>query len=285
VGAREHCTYEIVPEQANAIRWAAGKVADGWSLARIADALDRQGLRGGHGGKITPVAVRSWLTAPSIAGHRVHRGTDLGPGSGNWPAILDEQMWREVGAVLAQPRIVRRRDGGTYPVTTAHTGPAGRKYLLTGGLARCDVCSAPTRQRQLRRAWQGRAGRARLGGRHRPRPGTAARTGPAPPGRRAGRDLEAALTASLANAKPGPEVKPEPGENWELKQGDRIMRMLAEYGAEGVDPQTMSAGMHDMPTTKIRSHLRRLAKADNSPVEEVETGKYRRRPTGPGQPG
>jgi len=80
-------------------------------------------------------------------------------------------------------------------------------------------------------------------------------------------------------------VKPEPGENWELKQGDRIMRMLAEYGAEGVDPQTMSAGMHDMPTTKIRSHLRRLAKADNSPVEEVETGKYRRRPTGPGQPG
>ena len=45
--------------------------------------------------------------------------------------------------MLAQPRIVRRRDGGTYPVTTAHTGPAGRKYLLTGGLTRCGVCGAP----------------------------------------------------------------------------------------------------------------------------------------------
>src|SRR5262249_30752947 len=110
VGRRETRTYEIVPEQAEAIRWAAGQVLDGWSLSRIAEALDRQGLRGVHGGKITPVAVRSWLTAPTVAAHRVHRGTDLGPGTGNWPAILDEQTWASVGAVLAQPRIVRRRD-------------------------------------------------------------------------------------------------------------------------------------------------------------------------------
>jgi hypothetical protein len=112
---------------------------------------------------------------------------------------------------------------------------------------------------------------------------------PSPAPRRAAagetRDLEAALTASLANARPGPEVHQEPHENWELRQGDRIMRHLALYGAEGADVQTMSAGMHDMPTTKIRAHLRKLAKADNGPVEETEPGKYRRRPTGPGQPG
>jgi hypothetical protein len=96
-------------------------------------------------------------------------------------------------------------------------------------------------------------------------------------------DLEAALTASLANAKPGPVVIAEPRENWELKQGDRIMRHLALYPG-GVDPATMSAGMHDMPTTKIRAHLRRLMK-DSGPVVEVEPGRYARRPTGPGQPG
>ena len=88
-------------------------------------------------------------------------------------------------------------------------------------------------------------------------------------------DLEAALAASIA------QVRQEPRENWELRQGDRIMRHLALY-PDGTDAQTMAAGMHDLSSTKIRAHLRRLAK-DDGPVEEIETGKYRRRPTSPGQ--
>jgi hypothetical protein len=106
---------------------------------------------------------------------------------------------------------------------------------------------------------------------------------PAPAPRRAtageSTDLEAALAASLANARPGPEVKPEPQENWQLKQGDRIMRHLALY-PDGIDAQTMSAGMHDMPTTKIRAHLRRLMKNDG-PVVQVSDGVCARRPTEP----
>lgn len=107
---------------------------------------------------------------------------------------------------------------------------------------------------------------------------------PAPRRRDASPDenLEAALTASLTSAQP--QVHQEPQENWDLKQGDRIMRMLALYGADGIDAQTMSAGMHDMPTAKIRAHLRRLMKNDG-PVAETEPGRYARRPTGPGQPG
>jgi hypothetical protein len=57
------------------------------------------------------------------------------------------------------------------------------------------------------------------------------------------------------------------------------MRHLSLY-PDGIDAQTMSAGMHDMPTAKIRAHLRRLMK-DNGPVEEIEKGKYARRPTEP----
>ena len=106
---------------------------------------------------------------------------------------------------------------------------------------------------------------------------------PAPRRRVAGPDgdLEAALTASLANAKSGPEVKAEPRENWQLKQGDRIMRHLALY-PEGIDAQTMSAGMHGLDSTKIRAHLRRLAKNDG-PVVQVSNGVYARRPTEPGE--
>ena len=100
---------------------------------------------------------------------------------------------------------------------------------------------------------------------------------PAPRRRAATSDenLEAALAASLANAQPQPEVHKEPRENWELRQGDRIMRHLALY-PDGIDAQTMSAGMHDMPTAKIRAHLRKLAKADSGPVEETDPGRYRR---------
>lgn len=38
---------------------------------------------------------------------------------------------------------MERADGSTYPVGAAHTGYAGRKYALTGGLLVCGVCQAP----------------------------------------------------------------------------------------------------------------------------------------------
>ena len=141
-GADDTRTYAIVPEQAEAIRFAADKVLSGWSLSNIAAELDGRGLRGVHGGRITAGAVRLILTSPSTAGLRVHRGRVVG--KGNWPPILDEQTWQRVGAKLAANRTVSRSDGGTYPVGERHRGnPAGRKYVLTGGLALCGVCGAP----------------------------------------------------------------------------------------------------------------------------------------------
>jgi site-specific DNA recombinase len=47
---------------------------------------------------------------------------------------------------------VDRADGGTYPVGSAHTGYTGRKYALTGGLARCGVCGGPLGGQRLQAA-------------------------------------------------------------------------------------------------------------------------------------
>jgi hypothetical protein len=162
-------TYVIVAEQAAAIRWAAEKVLAGLSLSSVAAALrdgtwtapgppapltgrHRVKLRDGDGAVITdeegnPVtrasqlragSVRNMITMPSVAGKRVVRGVIVG--DGNWPAILDENTWQACRAKLSAPRVVDRSNGGIYAVSPAHSGYSGRKYMLTGGLARCGVC-------------------------------------------------------------------------------------------------------------------------------------------------
>lgn len=133
-------TYAQVPVEAAAIRQAAEWVLSGWSLSNIAAEFNGRGLRGAHGGKIGPGAVRNMVTVATVAGHRVYRGRIVG--KGNWSPILDGDTWQACRLKLSQPRRVARKDGkGTYPVTEQHRGNStGRKYLLTGGLARCGVC-------------------------------------------------------------------------------------------------------------------------------------------------
>lgn len=135
-------TYVQVPAEAAALRQAAEWVLSGWSLSNIASELRGRGLRGAHGGKVTPGSVRSSLLAPTIAGHRVYRGEIVA--RGNWTPVLDHDTWQACRVRLTQPRRVRRADGkGTYPITEKHNGHAGRRYLLTGGLAVCGVCGKP----------------------------------------------------------------------------------------------------------------------------------------------
>ncbi len=133
-------TLEIVPQQAGAILWAADRVLAGWSLTHIAAELTARGFRGAHGGKLTQQSIRSMVTAPTIAGLRVHRGEIVRKGL--WPEILDEDTWNQCRAKLAAGRTVQRTGGGAYTVGTDRV-PPGRKYTLTGGLAVCGVCRAP----------------------------------------------------------------------------------------------------------------------------------------------
>lgn len=135
-------TYVIVPEQAEAIRQAAEWVLAGWSLANVAAELRKRGLRGAHGGELDGRTVRSMVTAPTMAGYRVHQGRIVG--RGNWPPILDEETWQACRLKLSQPRDVTQADGSVYSIAKAHKGNAtGRRYLLTGGLAVCGVCDKP----------------------------------------------------------------------------------------------------------------------------------------------
>lgn len=58
-------TYVAVPDEADAIRQAAEWVLSGWSLSNIAAELRQRGLRGAHGGEITPGSVRGMIVAPT----------------------------------------------------------------------------------------------------------------------------------------------------------------------------------------------------------------------------
>jgi DNA invertase Pin-like site-specific DNA recombinase len=133
-------TLIVIPEQAAVIRAAAEKVLAGWSLARIAADLADRGLRGARGGKMSAWTVRGMLTNHTVVGLRVHQGRVVGRGV--WQPILDEDTWHAVRNRLAAPRVVARADGTDYPVSGA-SRYAGRRYLLTGGLAVCGVCDAP----------------------------------------------------------------------------------------------------------------------------------------------
>jgi len=159
----------------------------------------------------------------------------------------------EVKAGDQAVNIVRRRNG-TYDVPTA--GPGAQRLTIKQAIAVALGRENPPAPREHRGSGRGRPA------------GTQEATDESS-------QLAAALRASVRATAAQTEVINEPEANWALKEGDRIMRHLTLY-PEGVDAQTMSAGMHDLATNKIRTHLRRMAKAATSPVREVRTGIYTR---------
>jgi hypothetical protein len=68
--------------------------ADLEELLRLADELNRRAIATAHGKKWQHYTVRSLLDSHHVAGLRVFRGQEIGPGT--WPAIIDAGMFREV---------------------------------------------------------------------------------------------------------------------------------------------------------------------------------------------
>jgi site-specific DNA recombinase len=112
--------------EAERVRWMAVQVLAGVSLRSIAAKLNEQGARTSTGHDWTPKAIGLLLQRPRNAGLSVYRGQVVNDTA--WPAILDEDIWRGVCAVLTDP------DRNTAKDRT-------RKWLLSG-LAVCKVCGA-----------------------------------------------------------------------------------------------------------------------------------------------
>lgn len=116
-------------DEADALLEAARGLLAGRSLNAVAREMAEAGFRTGVGTPINNVNLRKILRRPRNAGLVEHRGEIAG--AARWPAIIPEDLWRAVVAVIEDPS---RR-------TT--TGPE-RKWLGSG-LYRCGVCGGPLR--------------------------------------------------------------------------------------------------------------------------------------------
>ncbi len=105
-----------------------GRVAQGETCTAIARDLNRRRIRTTRGGTWEGDGIRRIALNPRYAGKKAHNGIEVAEAS-MWPALVDEDVWRQAVAVLSEPS--RRR------VRSART------YLLTGGLLRCGKCGHP----------------------------------------------------------------------------------------------------------------------------------------------
>lgn len=115
---------ELVPAEADEIRWAYQHVAEGGSLESVVRRWRSSLGQGANGGRITGVQVREVLLRPLNAGLAVHRGQEVGKTS--LPVIVDVDTWRTVRAILMDPS---RRSNKGRPATS-----------LLAPVLRCAAC-------------------------------------------------------------------------------------------------------------------------------------------------
>lgn len=160
-------TYEQVPAEAGAIRWAAEAFLSGWNDQLIAAEWRKRGLSGAHrvrvrdpetgmfvideetgepvtrSSVVTGKTVRQALTNPAVAGLRSYHGEIVA--TGIWEPIISEETRQQILARIGSVRQVKAADGQVFTVNPAVTqvkGRTRRKYLLTGGMAVCGVCGS-----------------------------------------------------------------------------------------------------------------------------------------------
>lgn len=146
---------ELVPAEADAVRAAYDHVIGGGSLRGIAKTWNEAGLTTGkprwgkHAGepsRWTSPGVGEVLRNPRYAGLRVYRGTEY---PAKWPALVSDQTYRTVVAILADPT---RRPVATFGValltTVATCGVCGATVHSGGGGRRGKA--APTGEKRYR---------------------------------------------------------------------------------------------------------------------------------------
>lgn len=116
--------------EAAAVRAAVESVLAGASLRSVARDLTATGLTTTLKSRAWDAhAVRALLIKPRNAGLRQHQGQVIGPA--NWPAIVPEEHWRAVVAIVTDP--------------ARNTRPSdARVKWLGSGIYRCAGCERPT---------------------------------------------------------------------------------------------------------------------------------------------
>jgi site-specific DNA recombinase len=117
----------VIPREAAVVQMAAQRVLAGESLRSIARALNEAGEVTTTGKPWTGSGLRKVLMRPATAGLRGSAGQVVGVGQ--WDALLDEDQWRGVVAVLSDPA---RKTTDRYTRT-----------YLGSGLYLCGVCGGP----------------------------------------------------------------------------------------------------------------------------------------------
>jgi DNA invertase Pin-like site-specific DNA recombinase len=114
---------ELHPEEAAVLRAAYTAVLTGQSMMGLSREWNAQGFTTGRNKPYTPKVVRNVLLNPRNAGIKTYRGKEIG--KADWPAIVDEDVYRGVAAILTDPGRVRP--------------PTMGRYLLSG-IALCGKC-------------------------------------------------------------------------------------------------------------------------------------------------
>lgn len=118
-------TLEVLHEQAQVIKEAAGRFLSGENVPSIIRDLNERGVPSPRGGQWTVATMRSILVSPTSAGLRDYHGEVVA--KGRWPAILNEDDHDALRARLTD----NRRTKGIR---------AAKLYLLIGGLSECGLC-------------------------------------------------------------------------------------------------------------------------------------------------
>jgi hypothetical protein len=118
--------------EADVIREAMERLLCGEPLRRVVIDFEAREIPTARGGRWNGTTLRACLLRPRIAGLREHKGQIVGPAA--WPAIVAEDDWRDLCAVLDA-----RRSGPQRPVVSWLTGTA-----------RCGVCGTALTTRYCR---------------------------------------------------------------------------------------------------------------------------------------
>ncbi|KJK10791.1 hypothetical protein UB45_17065 [Terrabacter sp. 28] len=121
--------------EAGVIRGACASVLAGASLGSLVADLNHRGITTSTGKPWNYTSMRQVLTRPRNAGLSALNGEIVGKLT--WPAIVSEETWRAVCAILTDPS--RRRS------------TSNRARWLLAGIATCGTCGAPLKSATVAR--------------------------------------------------------------------------------------------------------------------------------------